>query len=381
MKNEDYAFLQGKSILTIDDSRTVNTFLSRLLSGFGANVDEAYLGYEAIAICSDRCYDIILLDLLLPDIDGLQVLQQIRGRNDECAIVLLTGAGGIATAIDAVRKGADGYLQKQEMAHTEYHQELLYVLAQALERRAGLIARKELENSKNDFYAKITHDLRSPTSAIITSVEMLLDEQYGALQPQQRELLEIVQRMGIRLFDLITGYLDFAKIEAGFLQLQPSQVDIRELVAASVRLAEIEMKQKEQTLSLELPPEPMIGHLDGKRFQQVVDNLLSNAIKYTGRGGKIYVHLYQDNNEAVLIVRDTGQGIPMEQLPGLFSKYHRVSSPDNAHVRGFGLGLFIVKEIVEAHGGSVSAESEGIPGKGSTFKARIPLFDKKRAEP
>jgi signal transduction histidine kinase len=379
MRSEDYAFLKGKSILAIDDSRTVNTFLSRLLTGFGASVDEAYLGYEAIAKCTDRCYDIILLDLLLPDIDGLDVLQEIRQRNDECAIVILTGAGGTATAIDAVRKGADGYLEKQEMAHTEYHQELLYVLAQALERRAGLVVRRELENSKNDFYAKITHDLRSPTSAIITSVEMLLDEHYGALRPEQRELLEIVQRMGVKLFDLITGYLDFAKIEAGFLQLQPGETDLRELVASSARLAKVEAIQKEQTLSLELPPEPLMGYVDAKRLQQVVDNLLGNAIKYTGRGGKIDLQLCQKGEEATLLVRDTGQGIPAEQLPGLFNKYHRLSSPNHNQVRGFGLGLFIVREIVEAHGGSVSAESEG-PGKGTTFRVRIPLTQKEKAE-
>jgi signal transduction histidine kinase len=378
MKNEDYAFLKEKSILTIDDSRTVNAFLSRLLTDFGASVDEASLGHEAIAICTDRRYDIILLDLMLPDLDGMEVLQEIRRRDDECAIVILTGAGGIATAIDAVRKGADGYLEKQEMAHTDYHHELLYVLAQALERRAGLIVRKELESSKNDFYAKITHDLRSPTSAIITSVEMLLDEHYGELEPQQRELLEIVQRMGIKLFDLITGYLDFAKIEAGFLQLEQSQMDLRELVVASTRLAQVECEQKKQTLSVALPPEPLEGYVDGKRFQQVIDNLLSNASDYTAHGGQIHVCLCQEGNDALLWVRDTGQGIPAAQLPGLFSKYHRVSSPDHAHIRGFGLGLFIVKEIVEAHGGTVTAESEGVPGKGSTFKVRLPLTKKEQ---
>jgi signal transduction histidine kinase len=182
------------------------------------------------------------------------------------------------------------------------------------------------------------------------------------------------------LFDLITGYLDYAKIEAGFLQLQPTQTDLRELVTTSVRLAKVEALQKEQSLSLELPREPLVGHVDAKRFQQVVDNLLGNAIKYTARGGKIDVQLCQTGEEAMLLVRDTGQGIPAEQLPGLFSKYHRLSSANHSPVRGFGLGLFIVKEIVDAHGGSVSAESEGTPGKGTTFKVRIPLTQQEKTE-
>jgi signal transduction histidine kinase len=114
---------------------------------------------------------------------------------------------------------------------------------------------------------------------------------------------------------------------------------------------------------------------DAERMKQVFDNLLSNAVKYTPEGGQISVRLSEDpqSGQAVFRVRDTGRGIPRDQLPALFTKYHRVPGQATRGIRGTGLGLLIVKEIVEAHGGNVQVESEGIPGKGTTFTIRIPL--------
>jgi signal transduction histidine kinase len=135
----------------------------------------------------------------------------------------------------------------------------------------------------------------------------------------------------------------------------------------------MQAQSKNQTVVVDLPAQPVSAYIDAERMKQVVDNLLSNAVKYTPEGGQITVQLQTEGKSAVLRVSDTGQGISKSQMEVLFSKYHRVPGETARRIQGTGLGLFIVKQTVESHGGSVSVESEGIPGKGSTFIVRLPL--------
>lgn len=367
--------LANKRVLTVDDSSTVRTFLRYVLTRQGVTqVDEAASGEEALAKwLGGQKYDLILLDLFLPDMDGIQVLKQIRERDDESAVVVITGMGGIKSATAAVRMGADGYIEKQDLSVNGDLSEFFYALEQALEHRAGLVAQKQLAQIKADFYSMITHDLRNPTGAVLLSLQLLLDGEGGELSPGQAELVNIARDATERLHRLINDYLDFAKIDAGFLRLDLAEAELNSLVESSVHLAGLQAQAREQTLSLDLPPEPVYAVVDRERLKQVLENLISNAIKYTPKGGKIVVQLRIEDDHAVFRVSDNGMGIPRDQLPALFSKYHRVPGTATRGIRGTGLGLLIVKEVVEAHGGSVSAESEGVPGKGSTFTVRIPL--------
>ena len=366
--------LSGKQVLTVDDAPTIRLFLRRLLSSYGAQVDEAATGLAGVDKCTaDERYDLILLDLYLPDVDGLAVLERIREHDDVSTIVVLTSAGGIQSALAAVRAGADGYIEKQMLTADSGHDDFLYALKQAIEHRAGLLAQKQLQEIKADFYAMITHDLRNPTAGILNAVELLLDERFAPPSPQQREIIQVIQKMGGRLLSLINDYLDYAAIEAGFLRLHLDDVELGEVVGSSVQMAGTQAKAKKQRLVLDRPPEPVGAHADGERLEQVLDNLIGNAIKYTPEGGRIRVQLRCEGGEAVIAVSDTGLGIPPSHLPALFTKYHRVPGERTRGIQGSGLGLLIVKEIVTAHGGSVNVESEGIAGKGSTFTVTIPL--------
>lgn len=366
--------LAGKRVLTVDDSQTVRLFLRQLLSSYGAQVDEAADGPTAIDMCTlAGRYDLVLLDLHMSQADGITVLQRIRECDEVTTIIMLTGSAAVQPVLAAVYAGADGYLQKQTFTSGGARDDFLYALRQALEHRAGLVAQKQLQAIKADFYAMITHDLRNPTSGILNAVQLLLDERFEPPSPQQREIIEVIEQMGHRLLGLINDYLDYASIEAGFLRLSLSDVTLDEVVCNSVHLAGTQAKAKEQNLVLDLPPEPIHAQADCKRLGQVLDNLIGNAIKYTPAGGRISVQLRRDQDQAVLTVSDTGPGIPLDCLPALFTKYHRIPGEGTRAIQGTGLGLLIVKEIVSAHGGSVCAESEGIPGKGSTFTFTIPL--------
>jgi signal transduction histidine kinase len=348
--------------------------LSSLLSAHGAQVLEAENGREAMALCdSDRKFDLIILDLLLPDVDGIQVLKYIRERDDESAIVMLTGMGGIKSAIAAVQQGADGYIEKRDLSVGGDFTEFFYALQQALQHRAGLVAQKQLHKVRADFYSMVTHDLRNPASAAVLAIKLLLEGQSGSLTDEQRELLTLADSSAHQLLSLINDYLDFAKIDAGYLRLEPREAELCNVVASSAELARLQAHVKRQTLIMDLPAEPFYARVDAERLKQVLDNLISNAVKYTPDAGRITVQLRSEAGQAVLRVSDTGQGISPTELSALFTKYHRLPGEATRGIHGTGLGLLIVKEIVEAHGGSVSAASEGIPGRGATFTVRIPL--------
>lgn len=366
--------LKDKYVLIIDDSDTIRTYLYNVLTQREALVDGASTGQDGLAKCTRQTYDLILLDLFLPDTDGIEVLKVIRETNDTSTIVMITGYGDIKTAIAAVQSGADGYIEKQDITSTlQDHVEFVYSLKRAMEFRAGLVAQKQLEQLRADFYAMVTHDLRNPTGLILMATGMLLNELDDPLSIQQHKLLSMIDNAANRLVRLITNYLDFAKIDAGYLRLDWGDVELLQVVETSVRFAQLQTQAKEQTLLLDVPSEPVYAWADGERLKQVLDNLLSNAIKYTQEGGQIMLQLRVEEGQAVFRVSDTGSGIPPEHLNGLFAKYHRVPGTTTRGILGTGLGLLIVKEIIEEHGGSVEVASEGIPGKGTTFTIRFPL--------
>jgi len=362
-------------VLTIDDSLTVRNFLERLLSRWGAEVEQAASGEEGLSKLHQPGvqYDLILLDLVLPDINGLTVLQRLRKHDDQSAVVILTGEGGVKSAIAAVRDGADGYIEKQALVQGDDYAEFFYGLEQAMEHRAGIVTKKQLDSIKADFYAMITHDLRSPMGTIIMGLDMVLNDEKEPLTPHQRHILMLVNEAAEKTMRLINDYLDYAKIDAGYLKLNRHPIDLREVARDSVRLARVQADAKQQTLHVELPDEPVVANADPERMKQVLDNLLSNAIKYTPEGGEIWLRLYQKGFEAVFEVEDNGIGIPPELLPTIFAKYHRVPGQSRRGIHGTGLGLLIVKEIVKEHGGEVDVHSEGVPGKGTKFVMRIPL--------
>jgi len=367
--------LKDKRILAIDDSLAIRNYLNLILARQGANVAVVGTGEEGIAACdqTDRRYDLILLDLVLPDTNGIDVLKHIRAHNNETAVVILTGLGGIKSATAAIQEGADAYIEKQDIAAGNDLTEFFYVLDQAMERRTGIMAQQQLAKIKADFYSMVTHDLRNPASCIYTAVQMMTTNTRPPLSPQMITLTEIIQEASKKIMGLINDYLDFAKIDAGYLQLEPTHVDLRHVVEASARLSQMQAESKRQKLTLELPETPVNAYADYERLTQVVDNLLSNAVKYTPETGEIAIRLYEENDQAVFRISDNGVGIPPEQIPALFTQYHRVPGEATRGIRGTGLGLLIVKEIVSAHGGDIPVESEGIKGKGSTFTFTIPL--------
>lgn len=197
---------EDKYVLTVDDSDTIRTYLRNVLTPLGASVEGAATGQEGLEKCAERRYDLILLDLLLPDLDGIEVLKRIRKTNDTSSIAMVTGHGGIKSAIAAVQLGADGYIQKQDLTSTiRDHTGFLYALEQALDHRAGIVAQKQLEQVRADFYSMVTHDLRNPTCTILVAVQMLANSKAGTFTAQEQEFVSIIHNSADRLIHLINS--------------------------------------------------------------------------------------------------------------------------------------------------------------------------------
>jgi len=229
---------------------------------------------------------------------------------------------------------------------------------------------REAERIKDEFVSLVSHELRTPLTSIKGYVDLLLDGDAGEVTEEQKEFLEIVKSNSDRLVMLVNDLLDVSRIEAGRINLRPQPVDLAGCiheVATSLRPL---MEQKGQSLRLELPEDLPQVMADRGRMVEIVTNLLSNAHKYTLQGGSVTVRARVFGDEVQVEVSDTGVGMTSDERDKLFTKFYRAQNPATQDVSGTGLGLNIVKSLVDKQGGRIWVTSE--PTKGSTFAFTIP---------
>jgi signal transduction histidine kinase len=234
-------------------------------------------------------------------------------------------------------------------------------------RRAEVLA--ELDRAKTTFFSNVSHEFRTPLTLLLSPLEDLLAPSESQLLPAHRELLTIMQRNGLRLQKLVNTLLDFSRIEAGRMQAVYEPTDLATLTADLASTFRSACERAGLRLVVDCPMLPVPVYVDHDMWEKVVLNLLSNAVKYTF-AGEITVTLRQAGDVVELTVRDTGIGIPTAELPHLFERFHRVAGARGRTQDGTGIGLALVQELVQLHGGSVRVEST--LGQGSTFCVSIP---------
>ncbi len=228
--------------------------------------------------------------------------------------------------------------------------------------------RKETRESA-DFLNMMIHELRAPLTAVKTSSQLIIDTA-SMTKEEEGRMLAIIHDSSQNMLEQVSMLLDAAKFEAGQLVFQKVQTDLRNLVEEKLNIFKPAAQTKNVTLRADLNQEVPQVLIDPFRIGQVINNLVSNALKFTPGGGTIAVSVKRKNLRTVEItVSDTGQGIPKDKQKKIFTKYFEVE-PGGNHPKGTGLGLYITKAIVEAHGGSISFVSE--PGKGTAFTASLP---------
>ncbi|HYU12701.1 MAG TPA: ATP-binding protein, partial [Stellaceae bacterium] len=221
---------------------------------------------------------------------------------------------------------------------------------------------------KSEFIANVSYELRTPLNAIIGFAEILANQYFGTLSPRQLDYSRGILDSSHRLMSLINDILDLATIEAGYMALETSRVDVRGMLQAVITLTRERARSRDLALTLRCPRDIGTIDADERRLKQALFNLISNAVKFTPAGGSIRLEARRDDSDLILAVSDTGVGIPTVDQERVFEKFER-GNPQ-ARESGAGLGLSLVKSLIELHGGSVLIQST--PGSGTTISCRLP---------
>lgn len=372
----------GNLILVVDDSETARYGKMRTLTRAGFEVIEAASGGEALRLVRERNPRLVVLDVHMPDIDGFEVCRRVKADPSTASVLVLQVSATYVRDEDTVRAlegGADASLTEpldppvlvatvRALLRARQAED---ALRDALNREQAARATAESANrAKDEFLATLSHELRSPLGAILTWVTLLrsgrVDE---ARRPHALEVIERNTRLQVKLID---DLLDISRIISGKMRLEIGLVDLAGVITAA--LEAVRPAAHAKGIRLEAAVDPSFGHVlgDAARLQQVFWNLLANAIKFTGKGGRVEARLESADSKAQVRVSDNGCGIAAAFLPHIFERFRQADSSSTRSEGGLGLGLAIVRQLVELQGGSVEAASPG-PGKGSTFTVRLPL--------
>ncbi|NTU77904.1 MAG: hybrid sensor histidine kinase/response regulator [Chloroflexales bacterium] len=364
-------------ILVVDDAVANRLVLKRMLEAQGHAVTTADDGDAALALIQAQAFDLVLLDVMMPVMDGYEVLAALRERPDwhRLPVVVVSAINDVESVVRCVSLGAADYLFKP------VNQTLLKARVDSCLARkrvhdselAAALALEAAQRAKSEYVSLISHELNNPITAIRGYADLLLKSIGGTLDGPQLEGLQAISALSRLMGELLHDLSDLSRIEAGHLQLLPGAVTLHTIVETSILAVQSNIAAKGQRLMVMLPPGLPPLWADGVRVVQLLTNLLSNASKYTLPGGSIQLDVCQRDAAMVEIaVRDTGIGISAEDQPRLFERFFRVNDPAARGERGTGLGLHITRLLVEAHGGQIWFESQ--PGVGTTFYCTLPLM-------
>jgi two-component system phosphate regulon sensor histidine kinase PhoR len=489
-QDEDRPALFSKpSVLVIDDEKRIRDVCISMLTGEGHEVAGAENAEVGIRMIKNKHFDIILLDLMMPGISGLDALVQIRATHPDTVVIVITGYATLEHSVEAMKKGAFDFISKpfspgdllmvinkavehfrtlQDIATEKsrmrvminqladgvmttdnqkriaqanpaflkmigFHgprpigesvdavvssrklnsmidrvldapkDELIEVSEEVcletgeksaeiiigahcvpfrdrLGRNLGTItvlhditALKKMDQMKSDFVSMVSHEIRSPMNSVLMQLKVVLDGLAGTTTAKQREILGRASEKINGLNNMATELLDLARIESGLIAREREAVQIDRLLADQVAFHQA--RSREKSIRLTLGQMPALPVLTANRFnlEEVFSNLISNAISYTPASGRITIEAAIEGDYVCIRVMDTGMGIAMEDRDRIFDRFYRVKNEQTRYIVGTGLGLPIVKSIVDAHHGQIRVDSE--PGCGTTFSIFLPLGD------
>jgi len=356
-------------ILNVDDSDGARYAKSRILTRAGFTVIEAASGAAALQRARDDGPELVLLDVKLPDINGFDVCRQLKADPATRAVLVLqTSASyiGVADKIRALEGGADNYLFEP------IEPEELVANVKAL-LRLGRVERelRDVDRRKDEFLATLAHELRNPLGPIRSAVELLcrLDPRVPPAQDRARKT--IVRHTG-HLVRLVDDLLDVARISKGKINLHRERVALTTFIDSARESVEHIVASRRQQLHVALPAHEVWVFGDHVRLTQIVGNLLHNAVKFTPHGGTVHLDVTVEAGQLCICVADDGIGIGADKLDMIFDMFAQDGHTTDRVQDGLGIGLSLVRTLVEMHGGSVSASSDG-EGKGSMFLVRLPV--------
>ena len=334
---------------------------------------------EALAL-ERRDYDVCLLDYRLGNRDGVELMGDLQARGFRCPMILLTGQGDSEVDHLAMRSGASDYLIKGQINAVNLERSVRYAIQQKqfeserIDHIREQEARAQAESAnkaKDEFLANLSHELRTPLNVMLGWVQLL--KTGSADSDVYARALDAIERSARTQKKLVEDLLDISRIINDNLHVTLRPLEVASVVRPAAEAMRPVAGAKKIDLSIDIAAGDSIVNGDPERLQQVVNNLLSNAIKFTPDGGKVNVTLLRETGDCVITVSDNGKGIGADFLPRIFERYAQGTDNPDTRKSGLGLGLAIVRRIVEIHGGTISANSDG-EGLGSTFMVRLPLI-------
>jgi signal transduction histidine kinase len=366
-------------VLVVDDEESVALTIQAILTLDGHDVMAVTTGADAIRLLNERQFDIVLTDLRLGDMDGIDVLREVQRTSPETASIMLTGYASLESAVAALRSGAYDYLMKPSDVD-----ELRSTVNRAIERRQlrqRLLELEEVDRLKTQFLSMASHELRTPLTAVSGFIQVARrriqragerdSEPIDWQQESKRaaETLELAQRQARRLGRLVDELLDVSRLQLGRVELHQAEMDLSRTLREVVD--RMRLLSTTHTFELQAHEGPLVIVGDDDRLDQVFENLIGNAVKYSPSGGTVTIAVRAVGDDAQIDITDQGIGISRDELDRIFNLFYRSPDPRAGHVGGLGLGLYISREIVTRHNGRLWAESTG--ERGSTFHVSLPL--------
>ena len=367
--------------LLVDDLEENLVALEALLSRDGLDLDKAHSGEDALELMLANEYALALLDVQMPGMDGFELAEIMRAneRSRHIPIIFVTAGSGDAVrrfrgyeagAVDFILKPIEAdVLRSKANVFLDLYLQRQQIVAQRDELETLTTALQAADQQKNRFLAVLAHELRNPLAVLAAGINILErktdPDVIDTIRKSMRQHLGYMTR-------LVDDLLDINRIEHGKISLRREGVLLSDILPSALEVAAPAIEVGNHALAVELPQQAILLDVDPARFIQIVGNVVSNAARYTPKGGRIDVSASRVADKASIVVSDNGVGIPTEQQSRIFEMFEQSDAGMGVVGDGLGIGLALVKQLVELHGGTIQLASS-VPGEGSTFEIQLPI--------
>lgn len=357
-------------ILVVDDDENNRDLLLRRLALEGHTLESAAGGRQALQMIGSRAYDLVLLDIMMPEMNGIEVLGLLREKHAPTAlpVIMATAKDESQDVADALKIGANDYVTKPLdmvvlLARIQTQLRLLWYQVES----------ERLGRLREEFMQIASHDLKSPLSHVIGYGNLIVETEQDEAEPNE-EVLDFSRRIidsAGSMQRIIEDFIDLHALEEGHLHLEVRADDLSALIGEVVEANRPAAEEKGLTIDIETDARLSSVPFDSPRITQVLENLIGNAIKFCSKGDRITIQSLQNGSDAVVEVRDTGPGLSEEDMKVAFDKYARLSAKPTGSEKSSGLGLAISRMMIASHGGRVGVRRN--EAGGSTFWFTLPL--------
>ena len=362
-------------VLFVEDDKEIVEELLPILQKYFEDIEVAYDGEEGLKKATNNNYDLIITDIVMPNLDGIDMINEIKKINQITKFIVITAYTNKEFLIELIEAGIDGYLIKpvtfKQIARTI--NKVVTQIIKEKETKKHIEEIEKLSKIKSEFLANMSHEIRTPLNAILGFIKIMKEEDDGKFE----KYLNIIDSSSQTLLTIINDILDLSKIESGKMKIEKINFSSEELYH-TIELFEEKADEKNIDYKVKFINIPEYLYSDVHRLKQILSNLISNAIKFTPENKKIEIVLEYNDNKLYVNVKDEGIGIPQDKLENIFKPFSQADNSTTRKYGGTGLGLTISHKLVEMLGGELKVKSK--VGKGSEFYFTIPIKKGKKLE-